>query len=148
MVLTPLPENDPAALDRVARMWTACGAVVASMPARQHDEIFAAISHLPHLLSFALVEDIAQRANAQELFGYAAGGFRDFTRIAGSSPEMWRDICLANREVLLKELDTYHAQLDRIRAILERGDGPALARIFDHARSARAEWLAGKPESQ
>jgi len=148
VVVTPMPENDPEAVQKISRMWETCGAVVNTMPPSQHDEIFAAISHLPHLLSFALVEDIAFRANAKELFSYAAGGFRDFTRIAGSSPEMWRDICLANRDVLLKELDAYRTQLDRLRTILANEDGAALAQIFDHARTARAQWLASKQDSQ
>lgn len=147
VVVTPLPENDAAAVSKISRMWTTCGAIVNTMPALRHDEIFAAVSHLPHLLSFALVEDIAFRANAKELFSYAAGGFRDFTRIAGSHPEMWRDICLANRDVLIREVDTYQSQLDRLRSMLEQGDGKSLEEVFGHARTARAEWLAGKQDS-
>lgn len=147
VVLTPLPENDAKAVEKITRMWEATGAVVNSMPPQQHDEIFAAVSHLPHLLSFALVEDIAFRPNAKELFGYAAGGFRDFTRIAGSHPEMWRDICLANRDMLMRELDAYRTQLDRLRTMLEQNDGKSLEAVFGHARTARAEWLAGKQDS-
>ncbi|MDP2784129.1 MAG: prephenate dehydrogenase/arogenate dehydrogenase family protein [Sulfurimicrobium sp.] len=147
VVVTPMPENDPAAVQMISRMWESCGAVVNTMPPLQHDEIFAAISHLPHLLSFALVEDIAFRANASELFSYAAGGFRDFTRIAGSHPEMWRDICLANRDVLIREIDTYQSQLNRLRGMLEQSDGKSLEEVFGHARTARAEWLAGKQDS-
>lgn len=147
VVVTPLPENDAEAVSKISNMWTTCGAIVNTMPALRHDEIFAAVSHLPHLLSFALVEDIAFRANAKELFSYAAGGFRDFTRIAGSHPEMWRDICLANRDVLIREVDTYQSQLDRLRGMLEQGDGKSLEEIFGHARTARAEWLAGKQDS-
>ncbi len=147
VVLTPLPENDAEAVTTVSRMWQTCGAIVNTMTARQHDEIFAAVSHLPHLLSFALVEDIAFRPNARELFSYAAGGFRDFTRIAGSHPEMWRDICLANRDALIREIDTYQSQLDRLRGMLEQGDGKSLEEVFGHARTARAEWLAGKQDS-
>ncbi|MDO8891847.1 MAG: prephenate dehydrogenase/arogenate dehydrogenase family protein [Sulfurimicrobium sp.] len=147
VVVTPLPENDAEAVSKISSMWQTCGAIVNSMPALQHDEIFAAVSHLPHLLSFALVEDIAFRANAKELFSYAAGGFRDFTRIAGSHPEMWRDICLANRDVLIREIDTYHSQLDRLRRMLEQNDGKALEEVFGHARTARAEWLEGKQDS-
>jgi prephenate dehydrogenase len=144
VVVTPLPENDADAVSRISGMWQTCGAIVNTMPALKHDEIFAAVSHLPHLLSFALVEDIAFRANAKELFSYAAGGFRDFTRIAGSHPEMWRDICLANRDALIREVDTYQSQLDRLRGMLEQGDGKALEEVFGHARTARAEWLASK----
>jgi len=147
-VLTPLPETDARATELVLNAWQACGARVAEMAPENHDRIFAAVSHLPHLLAFALVEDIASRANGEELFGFAAGGFRDFTRIAGSSPEMWRDIFLANREPLLDELDVYRAQLDRLRAMLEQGDGAALEKVFSHARAARAQWLSAKQDAQ
>lgn len=147
IIVTPLPENDAEAVATITRMWQTCGAIVNTMPALRHDEIFAAVSHLPHLLSFALVEDIASRANAKELFSYAAGGFRDFTRIAGSHPEMWRDISLANRDVLIREIDTYQSQLDRLRGMLEQSDGKSLEEVFGHARTARAEWLAGKQDS-
>jgi prephenate dehydrogenase len=144
VVLTPLPETDAAATATVKNLWQACGASVAEMPAQRHDEIFAAVSHLPHLLAFALVDDIANRANAAELFSYAASGFRDFTRIAGSSPEMWRDICLANRDALLKELDTYRDQLSRLREALAVGDGATLEAIFSQARTARNAWANGQ----
>lgn len=143
-VLTPLPETDAGATELVLNAWQACGARVAEMTPENHDRIFAAVSHLPHLLAFALVEDMASRANGEELFSFAAGGFRDFTRIAGSSPEMWRDIFLANREPLLDELDVYRAQLDRLRAMLEQGDGAALEKVFSHARAARNKWIAKK----
>jgi len=126
----------------VRAMWEACGATVREMTPQAHDEVFAAVSHLPHLLAFALVEDIASRSNSEELFSYAAGGFRDFTRIAGSSPEMWRDICLANRDALLKELDAYQAQIGRLGAMLEQGDGAGLEQVFSHARAARNKWLS------
>ncbi|MHB8167050.1 MAG: prephenate dehydrogenase dimerization domain-containing protein, partial [Sulfuricella sp.] len=92
--------------------------------------------------SFALVDEIASRANGEELFSYAASGFRDFTRIAGSSPEMWRDICLANRTALLKELEGYQAQLARLHTILEQADGAALEQVFSHASAARNKWIA------
>lgn len=147
VVVTPLPESDAEAVSLISGMWQSCGAIVNTMPALKHDEIFAAVSHLPHLLSFALVEDIAFRPNAKELFSYAAGGFRDFTRIAGSHPEMWRDICLANRDALIREVDTYQSQLDRLRGMLEQNDGKSLEEVFGHARTARAEWLAGKQDS-
>jgi prephenate dehydrogenase len=97
VVLTPLAENSAARVALVQRAWEACGAQVSQLDAAAHDQIFAAVSHLPHLLAFALVHEFAQRADADQLFGFAAGGFRDFTRIASSHPEMWRDICLANR---------------------------------------------------
>ncbi|MBS4097403.1 MAG: prephenate dehydrogenase/arogenate dehydrogenase family protein [Sulfuricella sp.] len=140
VVLTPLPENVPAALERVDAAWRACGANVSHTSAANHDSVFAAVSHLPHLLAFALVDDIAAKANAEELFHHAASGFRDFTRIAASSPEMWRDISLANRDALLGELDAYQAQLARLRTMLENRDGAGLAQVFGSASQARRKW--------
>jgi prephenate dehydrogenase len=109
-------------------------------PAR-HDKLLAAVSHLPHVLSYALVHELAGRPNAEHLFALAAGGFRDFTRIAGSSPEMWRDICMSNRDLILDELARYRAELDRVAALLEASDAQALEGLFDTARSARSRWL-------
>jgi prephenate dehydrogenase len=140
-VLTPLPENAPAAVERVAAAWRACGAIIHQLGAQEHDKVFAAVSHLPHLLAYALVDDIAAKPHAELLFQYAASGFRDFTRIAGSSPEMWRDISLANREALLGELDAYLAQLTSLRAKLAAGDGAGLERVYANAQRARHEWI-------
>ncbi len=140
VVLTPLPENDRAAVDLVRQAWLACGAELFEMSPQEHDRVFAAVSHLPHLLAFGLVHDLSQRANAEQLFGYAASGFRDFTRIAGSHPEMWRDICIANRQALLGELDAYLAELALLRAYLLSGDGHSLEAIFNEARTARNAW--------
>lgn len=140
VVITPLPENDPAAVEKVRAAWAACGAVLHQMAPHEHDRVFAAVSHLPHLLAFGLVHDLSQRANAGQLFSYAASGFRDFTRIAGGHPEMWRDICIANRQALLGELDAYLAELALLRAYLMSGDGAALEGIFDEAREARNAW--------
>ena len=141
VVLTPLPQTSASAIDRVQSAWEACGAAVQRMQPQQHDEIFAAVSHLPHLLAYALVDHVAGHANAGQLFEHAAGGFRDFTRIASSHPEMWRDICIANRDALLRELSRYEATLARLRAILEREDAPALEALFERARAARNRWL-------
>lgn len=140
VVITPLPENAPEAVERVRAAWAACGAVLHEMSPQDHDRVFAAVSHLPHLLAFGLVHDLAGRANSELLFSYAAGGFRDFTRIAGSHPEMWRDICLANRHALLGELDAYLAELAYLRALLLAGKGDELERIFNEARDARNAW--------
>jgi prephenate dehydrogenase len=139
-VLAPLPENAPADVERVARAWRACGAIVHLLAAEEHDKVFAAVSHLPHLLAFALVDDIANKPHADLLFQYAASGFRDFTRIAGSSPEMWRDISLANQPALLGELDAYLAQLTGLRASLAAGDGAALEAVYANAQRARRHW--------
>jgi prephenate dehydrogenase len=103
--------------------------------------VFAAVSHLPHLAAFALVDELAQRADGDTFFRFAASGFRDFTRIAGSSPEMWRDIALANREALLTELDAYLAALQSLRQAVAGHDADALLEIFLRARAARENWM-------
>lgn len=141
VVVTPLPETDPAAVARIEAMWRAAGAVIHRMTPQQHDDVFATVSHLPHLLAYALVAQVALDPDHERLFSYAASGFRDFTRIAGSHPEMWRDIALANRTALLNRLDGYTAQVAQLRAALEAGDSEALERTFALARDARAEWL-------
>lgn len=141
VVLTPLPENTPADVTAVRAAWELCGARVSTLAPDEHDRIFAAVSHLPHLLAFALVHELAGRHNAEQLFGFAAGGFRDFTRIASSHPEMWRDICLANRKALLKELDAYMSELLRTRVLLASADSAGLEKMFATARSRRAAWL-------
>ena len=128
-VLTPLAENADDAVELVAQAWRACGALIHMLSPADHDRVFAAVSHLPHLLAYALVDDIAAKPHADLLFQYAASGFRDFTRIAGSSPEMWRDISLANQAALLTELDAYLAQLTTLRAHLAASDGAALAAV-------------------
>lgn len=140
VVLTPLPENAPAAIARVRSAWQACGAVVSEMNPQDHDRVFAAVSHLPHLLAFGLVHDLQARANAEQLFSFAASGFRDFTRIAGSHPEMWRDICISNRHALLAELDAYLTELAYLRALLTQGDAAALENLFAEASAARNAW--------
>lgn len=143
VVLTPDADTAHDAIDAVRAGWEAVGARVSVLSAHDHDRIFAAVSHLPHLLSFALVSELAGRGNAAELFGFAAGGFRDFTRIAGSSPEMWRDIALQNREALLEEIDRYGARLAVFRELIDKGDGPGLQRLMTEARSARHAWASG-----
>jgi prephenate dehydrogenase len=141
VVLTPLPENTAAAVSAVRAVWELCGARVSVLAPAEHDSVFAAVSHLPHLLAFALVHDFAERENADQLFGFAAGGFRDFTRIASSHPEMWRDICIANRAALLRELDAYIAELLRTRVLLASADGSGLEAMFATARARRDAWL-------
>jgi prephenate dehydrogenase len=144
VVLTPTAETDANAIERVTTLWQDCGANVSLMPAATHDSIFAAVSHLPHLLAFALVDDIASRPNAEQLFGFAASGFRDFTRIAGSHPEMWRDISLANRTALLNELDVYQQALKRLQLLLKAADGEGLEALFERASVARNNWGESK----
>ena len=140
VVLTPLAENSKASVESVRRAWELCGAAVSELTPQQHDEVFAAVSHLPHLLSFALVHDIAQRDNREQLLSFAASGFRDFTRIAASSPEMWRDICMANREALLRELLQYASELHGLYEALEQGDTAKLEEVFSEARTVRSAW--------
>ena len=141
VVLTPLRETDDAAVAKVEALWKACGARVSRMTAEEHDEVLAAVSHLPHLLAFGLVHEVAKRKNSEQLFSFAAGGFRDFTRIASSHPEMWRDICLANRDLLLSELKKYQGKVSAIEKLLQAGDGAALEKLFAEARQARDQWL-------
>jgi prephenate dehydrogenase len=141
VVLSALPENDGAVVARVAEAWRRCGAIIHMLSPQEHDRVFAAVSHLPHLLAYALVDDIANKPHADLLFQYAASGFRDFTRIAGSSPEMWRDISLANRDALLGELDAYMAQLSNLRTRLAAADGPALEAVYANAQRARRAWI-------
>ncbi len=140
VVITPLEETHPAALTLISTWWEACGAQVRCMLPSVHDRVFAAVSHLPHLLSFALVADLAAREEAALFFDYAASGFRDFTRIAGSHPEMWRDICLANKTAVLTELAAYQAQLSALQTALAMGDGVGLEAVFTAASQARNQW--------
>ena len=142
VVLTPTPATQPDAQALVSALWTVTGAQVETLDAVLHDQVFAAVSHLPHLAAYALVNELAQRDNSAAFFHFAASGFRDFTRIAGSSPEMWRDIALANRGALLNEMDAYIAALQQLRAAVEAGDHQTLLKIFSQARSAREHWLS------
>ncbi len=140
VVITPLKENEDELLDRVKIAWSLCGADIYELSPKMHDEIFASVSHLPHLLSFALVNELAQRKEAELYFDFAASGFRDFTRIAASHPEMWRDICLSNQHALMKELAEYQMALDNISVALANKDGALLEKIFKNAREARRKW--------
>lgn len=141
VVLTPLKENPAASVSQIQALWESCGARVTRLDPDEHDAVLAAVSHLPHLLAYALVHDIAGRGNAEQLFSYAAGGFRDFTRIASSHPEMWRDICIANRDLLLAEVTRYSAQLGLMEKLLQAADANGLEKLFTQARDARDRWL-------
>jgi len=142
VILTPLAENAPAQIERARAFWSAAGARVQAMTPTEHDAVFAAVSHLPHLAAFALVDELAGRPLADLYFQHAGSGFRDFTRIAGSSPEMWRDIALANRVALTAELDAYLARLAVYRNALAAGDAETLLAAFRQASAARREWSA------
>ena len=141
VVLTPLPENNIQAVDRIESMWKACGARVSRMSPEHHDRVFSAVSHLPHMLAYTLVHMIATRPDAKELFSFAAGGFRDFTRIASSSPEMWRDIASTNRAALLADIETYQQQLTHLAGLIRDADAEQVGKIFETARNARNAWL-------
>jgi 3-phosphoshikimate 1-carboxyvinyltransferase len=140
VILTPLEQTDPSALQLVDTLWRALGADVEHMAVEHHDEVLAATSHLPHLLAFGLVDSLAKRSENLEIFRYAAGGFRDFTRIAGSDPVMWHDIFLANREAVLRTLDTFRSDLDALRDAVDAGDGHQLLGVFTRARVAREHF--------
>ena len=141
VILTPTPVTDPAALERVGQLWRAAGAEVLCTDPEHHDQVLAATSHLPHMLAFGLVDTLARWEGVEEIFAYAAGGFRDFTRIASSDPVMWRDICLANREALLAALHRYRADLESLTALIEAGDAEGLQAVFENAKATRDRYL-------
>ena len=146
LILAPLEENRKQDIEILASLWSAIGARVSRMTPEAHDAVFAAVSHLPHLLAYALVHEVSERSDAAQLFGYAAGGFRDFPRIASSHPEMWRDICVANSDQLLKEVARFSAELEKIKKLLETRDAASLEKLFAEARAARERWLSGEYE--
>jgi len=137
VILTPTGETGTAAVQKVRAMWEAAGAMVNEMDVDHHDEVLAATSHLPHMLAFALVESLARMSEQREIFEYAAGGFRDFTRIASSDPVMWRDICIANRDALLTVLTTFRGDLDDLAAAIKDRDEGKILSIFQDAKAAR-----------
>lgn len=139
-VIAQLPENSEEDVAHVAELWESCGAIIHYLTPAGHDRVFATVSHLPHLLAYGLVDYVADHSLAELFFQYAASGFRDFTRIAESSPEMWRDISLANREHLLEGLDAYMDELTRIRTLLADKDSAGLEAVFSNARQARMGW--------
>ncbi len=141
VVLTPLPENSRKNILRIKKIWESCGAQVSAMDTRRHDDVLAAVSHLPHLLAYTLVHNITRRPNSRQLFSFAAGGFRDFTRIASSHPEMWRDICMANRDRLLAEVSAFTRELLRMKKLLEKKNATGLEQAFARARKARDQWI-------
>ena len=140
VILTPCEHSDEAAVALVESLWRELGADVEAMEVEHHDQVLAATSHLPHLLAFTLVDSLAKRSENLEIFRYAAGGFRDFTRIAGSDPVMWHDIFLANREAVLRTLDTFRDDLDALRDAVDAGDGHQLLGVFTRARVAREHF--------
>jgi prephenate dehydrogenase len=136
-IATPLAQTHPGALAAVEQLWAGIGAQVVQMPADEHDRIFAAVSHLPHVLAFALVASLAERTDGGRALQFAGAGFRDFTRIAASSPVMWRDVALANRTALSAELTAYRAMLDRLQRAVDQADATTLEHLFDLASRTR-----------
>jgi len=151
VILTPDAANDPAAVALVRDMWASTGAEVVDMAVAEHDTVLAATSHLPHLLAYALVDALAKSPASEDIFRFAAGGFRDFTRIASSDPAMWRDIAIANKPALLAAIDMFSEQLARLRLAVAEGDGDELFTTFTRAKTARDEFaaiLAGRDQGK
>jgi prephenate dehydrogenase len=148
-ITTPTDETHAEALARVEALWRAAGARVLRMGAEEHDRIFAAVSHLPHLLAFALVAAIASESDGAHKLGFAGAGFRDFTRIAAASPEMWRDVALANQPALSAELRHYRGWLERLQAAVDGRDAAALEAMFELASRTRRGQVVQerRPES-
>lgn len=137
VILTPIAENAEEDVQRVEKMWQCTGAEVKRMPAALHDEVLAATSHLPHMVAFALVDCLAAMETSAEIFDFAAGGFRDFTRIASSNPPMWCDIALENKEALLTQLDAFERTLGELKKWLQAGDEQSMLALFERAKAAR-----------
>jgi prephenate dehydrogenase len=143
VILTPLENTDPAAALRVRAMWEAAGAHVSEMEPAHHDAVLAATSHLPHVLAFTLVDSLARLGDREEIFAYAAGGFRDFTRIASSDPVMWRDICLANGDAIQLVIEQFIDDLKVVGKAVQEGDGERLLEVFTSAKQARDRFIGG-----
>ena len=137
VILTPMEQTDAAATARVEQMWRECGAMVECLDVEHHDRVLAATSHLPHMLAFALVHHLSGLNEHDEIFRFAAGGFRDFTRIASSDPVMWRDVCLANGDALVELIESYQGELDQVAKAIRNGDADELLRLFGRAKSER-----------
>ncbi len=151
VIITPLPDSDANATQLIARMWQATGAEVLQMGVERHDEVLAATSHLPHILAFSLVDTLAKEQDSREIFRYAAGGFRDFTRIAASDPTMWHDVCLANKQEILNQIDNFTQGLAQLRQAIDTSDSQTMLGVFTRARAARehfSKMLSGTAYSQ
>jgi prephenate dehydrogenase len=143
IILTPVYQTDEAAIARVQAMWRYCGAEVTRMLVVDHDRILAATSHLPHMLAFALVDMLSRLGDTEDIFRYAAGGFRDFTRIASSNPAMWRDICIANSDAVSSLVDSYADEMKELASVIRSRDGDRLLALFNNAKQARDRYVDG-----
>ncbi|MEY4149157.1 MAG: hypothetical protein RLZZ482_713 [Pseudomonadota bacterium] len=140
VILTPDQDTSSRAKEVIEALWKNAGAIVSNMSHSDHDKIFSTISHLPHLLAFSLVDMITQRANANELLKFAASGFKDFTRIAASSPEMWKDITLANKKFILDDIKHFENQIKLLKEAIEHEDEKKILTLFENASKTRSEW--------
>ncbi len=137
VIITPLKSTDPEAVAKIESMWQACGASIEYLGVEHHDKVLAATSHLPHMLAYGLVNYLSSLNDHDEIFKYAAGGFRDFTRIASSDPVMWRDVCISNGEALLTLIEGYKNELDQVSVAIRDGDQDRLLELFGKAKSER-----------
>lgn len=137
VILTPLESTDPRAAGTIASMWRQCGATIEYLDVEHHDKVLAATSHLPHMLAYSLVNYLSNLNDHDEIFKYAAGGFRDFTRIASSDPVMWRDVCISNGDALEKLIEGYKAELDEVSRAIRDQDSDRLLELFSTAKSER-----------
>ncbi|WP_455219957.1 prephenate dehydrogenase [Kaarinaea lacus] len=140
VVLTPLENTNASAIEKIRTMWEATGAIVSQMEVEHHDDVLAATSHLPHLLAFALVDTLAALDEKAEIFQYAAGGFRDFTRIASSDPQMWHDICVNNRDAILQILKRFQTDLDQLGNAIANNDSDYILDVFKRAKASRDQF--------
>ncbi|QTR54443.1 prephenate dehydrogenase [Thiothrix unzii] len=142
VILTPLAHTDADAVAKVEAMWRVTGALLEQMPVALHDQVLAATSHLPHVLAFSLVDTLLNMPQREDILRYAAGGFRDFTRIASSDPIMWRDICLTNKDAILTMINAYQRNLSEFAAFIAEQDAPALLARMERAKQARDNYVA------
>lgn len=140
VILTPIERTFTVQLQKAVDVWTALGCNVVKMSPQAHDAAYAAVSHLPHLIAFALINSISGQAQGKEFLSLAGPGFRDFTRIAASDPKMWRDILIANREELLEQSRIFQDSLHALEKLISKADGDALEERIDHASNTRANW--------
>ena len=141
VILTPLANTSSNAVERVTRMWEAAGAKVQTLGVEQHDKVLAATSHLPHVVAYSLVETVSKTDCVDQIFEYAAGGFRDSSRVASSDPVMWRDVCIENREAILDSVAEFQSNLAELRTLIEKSDAEALLKLFTHAKNVRDQHV-------
>ena len=137
VIITPVEQTDQDAIAVIDEMWRHCGAIIEYLSVKHHDKVLAATSHLPHMLAYALVHQLSYLNDHEEIFRYASGGFRDFTRIASSDPVMWRDVCISNGDALVSLIEQYQQELDRVKSAISAGDSDELLKLFGRAKSER-----------